>query len=147
MALLDPTDRPPRVISGGTFSGNPLTMAAGLAAMEAMTPSEYARLDALGDRLRREGNALLSRAGVPGQITGDGSLFRIMTTREPIHNYRDSLRATAAAGTMARIHRALLDEGIIVSNSGLGCLSTPMGDAEVDAFLNALEAAMAAVSA
>jgi glutamate-1-semialdehyde 2,1-aminomutase len=142
MKLLDPSDGAPRVISGGTFSGNPLTMAAGLAAMEAMTPAEYERLDRLGERLRGESNAIFDRAGVPGQLTGDGSLFRIMLTREPIVDYRSALRNALPAAKMAQLHKALLDEGVIISNSGLGCLSTPMGNAEVDAFLGAMERAV-----
>jgi glutamate-1-semialdehyde aminotransferase len=37
----------------------------------------------------------------------------------------------------------LLEEGIIISKDGLGCLSTPMGEAEVDRFVSALERAVA----
>jgi hypothetical protein len=34
-------------------------------------------------------------------------------------------------------------EGIIISRIGLGCLSTPMGEAELDAFCDALTRALA----
>ncbi len=139
MALLDPSRGDPKVASGGTFSGNPLTMVAGLAAMEQMTPEAYARLDALGERLRRRANAAFEAAGEPGQLTGDGSLFRILLTSEPIVDYRGSQRGKASAERMARLHLNLLDEGIIVSRDGLGCLSTPMGEEEVDQFVRALE--------
>ena len=142
MALLDPSNGTPRVISGGTFSGNPLTMAAGLAAMEALTPDAYERLNALGERLRAEANRIFDRAGVPGQLTGDGSLFRVLLTREPVVDYRSSLKGALPAAKMAQLHKELLDEGAIISNSGLGCLSTAMGDAEVDAFLGGLERAV-----
>jgi glutamate-1-semialdehyde 2,1-aminomutase len=144
MELLDPTSGAPRVISGGTFSGNPLTMAAGQAAMEQMTPEVYARLDALGQRLRQEGTAIFARAGLPGQLTGDGSLFRILLTDRPVVDYRSSVGSLPAA-KLSQLHRALLDEGAIISNTGLGCLSTPMGEAEVDRFLGALERAVAAL--
>ena len=112
MELLDPTSGAPRVISGGTFSANPLTMAAGQAAMEQMTPEVYARLDALGERLRREGTAIFARAGVPGQLTGDGSLFRIMLSepRSPTIGPPSKARHRPGAN-MARLHRALLDAG------------------------------------
>ena len=39
--------------------------------------------------------------------------------------------ATAWA-RLDRLHLLLLDEGIIVARRGLGCLSTPMGEAEAD---------------
>ena len=139
MSLLDPTGGAPRVTSGGTFSANPLTMAAGLAAMTPLTAAAYERLDALGERLRSRATAAFAAAGVPGQLTGDGSLFRILLTASPVTDYRSSLAGALPAGRMARLHRLLLEEGIIVSTSGLGCLSTPMGEGEVDAFVAALE--------
>jgi glutamate-1-semialdehyde 2,1-aminomutase len=139
MGLLDPTGGVPRVTSGGTFSANPLTMAAGLAAMTPLTAAAYERLDALGARLRSRATAAFAAAGVPGQLTGDGSLFRILLTASPVTDYRSSLAGALPASRMARLHRLLLEEGIIVSTSGLGCLSTPMGEDEVDAFVAALE--------
>ena len=42
----------PRISQGGTFNANPVTMAAGVATLNALTPEAYARLDALGERLR-----------------------------------------------------------------------------------------------
>ena len=143
MALLDPTDRAPRVISGGTFSGNPLTMAAGLAAMNQMTLDVYVRLNELGARLRDGSNAIFRAAGESAQMTGDGSLFRIITNKRPIANYRDAIVDTALPARAAAMHRYLLDEGIIISNSGLGCISTPMGETEVDGFLSALDRTVA----
>jgi glutamate-1-semialdehyde 2,1-aminomutase len=143
MALLDPRRGPPVVASGGTFSGNPLSMAAGLAAMEQLTPAAYDRLDRLGHFLRTRATAAFAAAGVPGQLAGDGSLFRILLTTNQVTDYRSSLDGALPAGQLARLHRSLLDEGVIVSSSGLGCLSTPMGEAEVDAFVAALTRALA----
>jgi glutamate-1-semialdehyde 2,1-aminomutase len=39
------------VYQAGTLSGNPVAVAAGMAALDALTPEVYAHLDALGDRL------------------------------------------------------------------------------------------------
>ena len=147
MSLLDPTDGPPKVLSGGTFSANPLTMVAGLASMRQMTPDVYERLDELGRRVRVESNAILSDAGEPAQVTGDGSVFRIMMTAGPIVDYRSSVRGASPPGRFAALHKSLLDEGVIVSKDGLGCLSTPMGDAEIDGFLGALERSVARLPA
>jgi glutamate-1-semialdehyde 2,1-aminomutase len=142
MALLDPHQRAPVVGSGGTYSGNPLTMAAGLAAMELLDRAAYARLDQLAQRLRRDGTAAFKAAGVPGRLTGDGSLFRIMLTEDVIGDYRSSLSGALPAAMMARLHRHLLEEGMIVSSSGLGCISTVMGEGEVDRFVDALRRAL-----
>ena len=139
MALLDPSLGNPVVASGGTFSANPLTMVAGYAALEQMTPAEYDRIGRLGRKLRDEGNSIIAAAGAKGQITGDGSLFRILFTDEPIANYRSSMQQSAVSDLIAKLHINLLDEGVIISKTLLGCLSTPMGEQEVGFFLSALE--------
>ncbi|MDI6753688.1 MAG: aspartate aminotransferase family protein [Thermodesulfobacteriota bacterium] len=143
MDLLDPSQGSPRVISGGTASANPLTMAAGLAAMEQMTSPVYARINRLGDLLRKKANEVFAAAGEPAQLTGEGSLFRLLMTDEPITDYRTSIRKAAPQERFNRLHRNLLDEGVIISKEGLACLSTPMGEAEVDQFVKALERAVA----
>jgi glutamate-1-semialdehyde 2,1-aminomutase len=122
-------------------------MAAGLAAMEQLTPEAYRRLDSLGEPLRRHATAAFAAAGVPGQLTGDGSLFRILLTTTPVTDYRSSLAGALPASQMARLHYLLLEQGVIVSTSGLGCLSTPMGGAEIDAFVGALGRALVRLKA
>ncbi len=139
MALLDPSRGQPRVLSGGTFSGNPLTMAAGMAAMELFDPSEVGRLNALGDQLRRRCNEVFAAAGETACMAGEGSLFRILLTPEPVRDYREWASRAGPVSRMGALHRALLDEGVIIAKLGMGCLSTPMGDAEVDAFVGALD--------
>src|SRR5439155_17016571 len=52
MAYYDPRQGAARISQGGTFNANPVTMAAGLATLNALTPEAYTRLDALGERLR-----------------------------------------------------------------------------------------------
>ena len=47
---------------------------------------------------------------------------------------------------MRGLHRGLMDAGIIVSKEGLGALSTPMGQDEVDRFVAALEQAVQRVA-
>jgi glutamate-1-semialdehyde aminotransferase len=46
---------------------------------------------------------------------------------------------------MAQLHLNLLAEGVIVSRDGLGALSTPIGEAEIDEFIAALDRAVAAL--
>jgi glutamate-1-semialdehyde 2,1-aminomutase len=92
--------------------------------------------------LRTQATEAFADAGVPGQLTGDGSLFRILLTATPVTDYRGSLAAALPAAQMLRLHRHLLDEGVIVSHTGLGALSTPMSEAEVDRFVEALRRAL-----
>lgn len=143
MALLDPTAGKPRVESGGTFSANPLTMVAGLAALTKYNQAAVTRINDLGRTLRERSNAIFAAAGEKAQLAGEGSLFRLMLTAEPIRDYRVSIRTAQPMTRMAELHGKLLREGIIISRIGLGCLSTPMGESELDTFCGALERALA----
>jgi glutamate-1-semialdehyde 2,1-aminomutase len=54
----------------GTFTANPMTMSAGLAAMEMLDAEMFSRLEELGDRLAWKLQCALTSADVAGQITG-----------------------------------------------------------------------------
>ena len=43
---------------------------------------------------------------------------------------------------MELLFHALLDAGVLLHTSGLGCLSTPMGEAEIEELASALEHAL-----
>jgi glutamate-1-semialdehyde 2,1-aminomutase len=118
-------------------------MTGGLATMRAMTPAEFDRLDALGARLRARLAEVFRAAGVPGQVAGEGSLFRLLYTDRPLRSYRDVDQAAEAR--MERLFRALLDAGVLIHTTGLGCLSTPMGDREVEEIAAAAERALGVV--
>ena len=63
MSLLDPTLGKARVFQSGSFSAHPVTMAAGLAMLEVLTPDVYARLDRLTDRLVHGLEDVFARTG------------------------------------------------------------------------------------
>jgi glutamate-1-semialdehyde 2,1-aminomutase len=140
MDVFDPGTCGPRIASGGTFSANPISMTGGLATMRAMTPAAFDRLEALGVRLRARLGDVFRAAGVPCQATGEGSLFRILFTDRPLRSYRDLDQRAEAR--MEALFYQLLDAGVLLHTSGLGCLSTPMGDAEVEGLAAAVERAL-----
>jgi glutamate-1-semialdehyde 2,1-aminomutase len=142
MAVFDPGTTGPRILSGGTFSANPVSMIAGLAAMQAMDRPAFARLEDMGVRLRKRFNDVFRKSGRRGQATGAGSLFRLMLVDRPLRNYRDTIEPGIDARSY-RLFLALLDAGIMVNDNGLGCLSTPMGEAELDRIEAALDHALA----
>ncbi|MBI4736390.1 MAG: aminotransferase class III-fold pyridoxal phosphate-dependent enzyme [candidate division NC10 bacterium] len=118
MAVFDPGTKGPRILSGGTFSANPVTMTAGLAAIQAMDRATFARLEDMGARVRQRLNEVFKKSGQPGQATGDGSLFRLMTIGRQLRNYRDSVEPGADARS-SRLFMALLDAGIMVNDNGV----------------------------
>lgn len=143
MELLNPKSQHGNVISGGTYSGNPLSAAAGVAALSKLTPETLERLDGLGERARHGINEILNRAGVRARATGDSSLFQLVPTLDAIDNYRSVPTDETANAFLARLHQRLLATGLIVSQRGLSCLSTPMDEAVVDECLDAVERAVA----
>ncbi len=93
---------------GGTFSANPVTLAAGRAALELFDAAEIDRLNALGDRLR---TALADQGR---RVAGRGSLVRLL------------------ADDPAALWWSAYEQGLLLSGNGLACLSTPMDDAVID---------------
>jgi glutamate-1-semialdehyde 2,1-aminomutase len=100
------------VYQAGTLSGNPLAMAAGLAALEALrAPSTYDRLEALGARLERG----LTAVGAPVTINRVGSLFTCFFTPTPVTDYASAKRADAVR--YGRFFHAMLEAGIYLAPS------------------------------
>lgn len=134
MEVFNATEGKPLVPQSGTFTANPLTMAAGAAMMRAYDGEAIDRLNALGDTARAQLGEALTLSGVGGQVTGESSLFLLSFTDEPFHDYRSYYRATSGRHQriMSAIFPKLIDRGILISNWGYGCLSTPMEQAEID---------------
>ncbi|WP_178130773.1 aspartate aminotransferase family protein [Reyranella sp. CPCC 100927] len=147
MAVFDWRDGKPFLPAGGTFNANPLTMTAGLAAMTLLTPAVLAELNALGDRLRAGATAVFRDLNAPWQITGLGSLFRLHPHQRPIHDYRTCYPTPVEREALSRLHRHLLEHGVLITPTGSGALSTPMREADVERFLSALRDAVIAVTA
>jgi glutamate-1-semialdehyde 2,1-aminomutase len=133
MALYDPAVGTPLLPQSGTLNGNPLTMAAGIATLEQLTPSAYAKLDRLGERLRSQLTELFRELEAPALVTGLGSLFRIHFTSGPIRNYRDTLSKNAESHR--KLFFWLLNHGLYLDPRGMGCLSLPMQEADIDALV------------
>ena len=76
----------------GTFNGNPLSMAAGLATLtEVLTPDAYAHLAALGTRLATGCQKALDAAGIAAVTTDLGCKGSLTFRDRPLERYRDYL--------------------------------------------------------
>lgn len=142
MRMFHPDEAEP-VMHASTFSGNPLSMAAGFAAMEHVNPQNLAQLDMLGDRFRGGVAEVFRGRGIRGQATGSGSLCNLHLTDSPLNDARDTLAATMAGGHVNRLlHLAMLQRGITSAGRLMYCMSTPMTAADVDLALAALDDAL-----
>lgn len=126
MSVFDPTGGKPALPHGGTFTANPVTMEAGLAAMRALTPQAFKHLDHIGSLVRDGTNVSFARHGVAGQCVGLGSLFKLHFTDRPISDYRSVYPSAAERGRLDVLHKGLLNRGVLSASYGLFALSTPM---------------------
>jgi len=134
--MYDPRAGGPALYQGGTFTGNPLTLAAGLATLRELTPDRQASLNALGDELRGKVADLLRRLGAPATITGAGSIFTIHMTGGPVQTFRDARRADSVL--QQGLFLGLLNEGVMLAPRGMGSLSTQTTALHVDHLVDAV---------
>jgi len=96
----------------GTLSGNPVAVAAGLAALEVMRrPGAYEHVRSVGRRLMKALERLLREAEIPAQVCGVEACFDVYFTDRPIATYRDTLAADRQM--LASYNDALLRRGIL----------------------------------
>jgi glutamate-1-semialdehyde 2,1-aminomutase len=145
MAVFDATERSPLVPHGGTFNANPVTMAAGLKAMELLTPAVFERVNQQGQRLRADLSEIVRLLEVEWQVTGAGSLFRLIPGKAALSDYRSAYSTADESNRSARLHWEMMDRGIFIGAGGLGCLSTPMSDDDVSTVVRAVEGALRAI--
>lgn len=114
MAVCDPAkvDKGDFVNMIGTLSGNPLAVAAGLAALEVVRrPGMYERVRSTGRRLMEALERVFTQAEIPVQVCGVEVCFDVYFTDRPIKTYRDTL--SADTGMLAKYNGALLKRGIL----------------------------------
>ncbi len=95
----------------GTFSGNPLVMAAGLATLKTLTPAVYKKLNDHSEEFVKATNARLSGHEVPARLVNYQSMVSIRLSKDPVHNYTQA-RAAAFDPVYARLFHHLLQQGV-----------------------------------
>jgi len=135
------------VYQAGTLSGNPVAMAAGLATLGVLDESGgWQHLEQLGRRLEDGLRRALAGGGFPASLARLGSLFWLVLQDGGAPRRYDRIRPEAA-GRYAQLFRALLARGVYLAPSAyeVGFLSTAHADADVDATVAAVSAALAEV--
>jgi|TARA_B110000196_G_scaffold152422_1_gene131284 glutamate-1-semialdehyde 2,1-aminomutase len=143
MQLFSPEQKNP-VMHASTFSGNALTMAAGLAAMQKLNAAEISRLNKLGGRLRDGFNQAFDQAGLRAQALGTGSLSNIHFDDAPTNDARDFIAGAIAAGSLVNLlHLTMIRHGVLSATRLMYCTSTSMTETEIDAAVTAMHESLA----
>ena len=134
------------VYQAGTLSGNPLAMAAGIAALQELDKGEaYSRLEGLGAALEAGMKGAAQRAGVPVQFNRCGSMFCAYFTSRPVHNVEDAMLSDRER--FKRYFHGMLEEGIYLAPSQFeaGFLSTAHSESDVEHTVVAAEKVMSRI--
>jgi glutamate-1-semialdehyde 2,1-aminomutase len=119
---------------GGTFSGNPVSMAAGTVSLRLLTDDAIARLNRLGEEARRVLHDRVAEVG--WEVRGHGSLFRPFPAGAT--HFDGELRK--------RLWWAAYDRGLLLTQANCVALSTPMTDDVVADLTERLADAVLAVA-
>ena len=132
------------VYQAGTLSGHALSMAAGIATLDALSEESYESLEAKGARLAIGLAAAAKAADREVAIARVGSLLTVFFRGAVPRDAAEAL--TADRDAYARFFGAMLDDGVLLPPSPFEAwfLSLAHGDAEIDATLGAARRAFAA---
>ena len=120
------------VYQAGTLSGNPLAMAAGIAALEELRAGNaYVQLEAKGAALEAGLRAAAKSAGVPVTFNRCGSMFCGYFTGEPVWNLADAMKSDRER--FKKYFHGMLAEGVYFAPSQFeaGFLSTAHTEADI----------------
>jgi glutamate-1-semialdehyde 2,1-aminomutase len=118
--------QPGALTHGGTFNGNPVGAAAGLATLAELQPDRYGELAGRAERLQRAVAAGAAGTGTAVRVDAVASLFQV--------RLGDHTAASAVAtGTgAADLFVGLLLEGFYLAPRGMGAIATPATDGDID---------------
>jgi glutamate-1-semialdehyde 2,1-aminomutase len=134
------------VYQAGTLSGNPLAVAAGLAALRALRDRRtYDRLEHLGERLEQGLREAAQKAGVALTVNRVGSMLTGFFCGEPVTDYASARRADTRR--YARFFHAMLERGISLAPSQFEAAFVSLAHTDTDIDEAARAAAEALVAA
>ncbi|MGE0739619.1 glutamate-1-semialdehyde 2,1-aminomutase [Sulfurimonas sp.] len=127
------------VYQAGTLSGNPVAMAAGLAAISKLknNPQVIATLNERAVRLVEGMQKEAAACGIAMQIDTRGSMFGFFFNQNPVKNFADACKSDEAL--FAKFHSMMLEEGFYFACSlyETGFISTATTDAMIEETIKA----------
>jgi len=121
------------VYQAGTFSGNPVTMAGGIATLKLLAdPSAYKILESRTAQLFEGLQTCIDKKSLPIQLQRVGSMFGIIFSEKPVRNWHDHLSIDAKA--FAQFFHKILARGIYLPPSSVdaACVSAAHSEADIE---------------
>ena len=137
MELFNP-QRPETLPHAGTFNGNPLTMLAGISCLKALDPEAFLYLKTLTSKLTEGANALFTFHKLPATMQQCESFFAVHCLPHAARSH-DQWRQQDQQ-LFQCLFLGLLQEGVMLTPSGLGATALSMQPCHIDQALAALEA-------
>lgn len=138
---------PGKVAHGGTYSSNPVSLAAGIVTLDELKRKNvFEYLNKFGKRLMRGINTVLNDNKIPHIIHGRPSMFQFLFTQKSvIHNYRDLESCDMAM--YAKLHFELMKLGVMLDEDNEEVIFTSFSHTqkELDQTLAALDESCKAV--
>ncbi len=103
------------IYEAGTFSGNPLSMASGIATLSVLRKMDYSALEKMTEKLVSGIDQALESGRIPHEMSYLVSAFQFFLTREQVKDYESVLKCDAKS--YMRIFQELLKKGIYLSPS------------------------------
>jgi glutamate-1-semialdehyde 2,1-aminomutase len=126
------------VYQAGTYSGNPLAMAAGLATLELCRAAGfYENLGAITARLAGGLRDAAAGAGVPLQVVHQSGMLGLFFSGQPVRRFNGAMACDR--GRFARFYHAMLARGVWLPPSPFESMfvSAAHGEREIDAVIAA----------
>lgn len=138
MQMYDPREK--KMYHSGTFNGNAVTMAAGLATMKAYNQEAVDYVNGLGTRFKEGVLKIYDKLGLNMKISGAGSIYNILFTDKDVKNYRDVASAHEELNKV--LYMSLLTKGVFDAERGMFCMSTAMTKEDIRFGLDTLETSL-----
>lgn len=134
-----------KVYQAGTFSGNPMSISAGLATMDLLTDKFYKDLHDKGEYFRSGIRNVLSKLDIPYQVTGVESMTEVYFTDEEVYDFESAKKSDTNA--FDKYFHTLLENGVFVAPSQYECvfLSSAHTNEDIDKTLDAMEIALKSI--
>jgi glutamate-1-semialdehyde 2,1-aminomutase len=132
------------VYQAGTYSGNPVSVTAGIATLEQLNDNFYKQMAVRAEYMREEIINIIGKLDIDFTMNGIGTMSQLYFTKEPVIDATSA--KTADTELFTKYYNSLLNEGVFMAPSQFECcfLSNRHSKLDIDNTMTAVENALKA---